>query len=190
MTKFSSSWKKFLLTVSRSHPRVARVRILGVGLLGSVALLRDQVWTSQVLWLACRVDEILTKLEEDDTSAHTSLPQAQWADLSGDNELPVFHAESTRWERWLRESKTPKSRLLDAFCLPARVCLASARIISTRSDPHPETTDVRVFSRGKMKVEKKWKSRKSGTRTSHAMSCIQSFPMSCKIRITLIIHIS
>lgn len=122
-----------------SRPRVARVRILGVGLLGSVALLRDQVSTSQVLWLACRVDEILTKLEEDDTSAHTSLPQAQWADLSGDNELSVFHVvESTRW---LRESKTPKSRLLDAFCLPARVCLTS-RITSMR-DPHSKTTCLR-----------------------------------------------
>lgn len=120
-----------------SRPRVARVRILGVGLLGSVALLRDQVSTSQVLWLACRVDEILTKLEEDDTSAHTSLPQAQWADLSGDN--ACFSRRGI--DAVTKRVEDTESRLLDAFCLPARICLTS-RITSMR-DPHSKTTCLR-----------------------------------------------
>lgn len=61
------------------------------------------------------------------------------------------------------------TRLLDAFCLPARVYPTSARIVS--SDPHSKTTD-RVLA---WKVEKKWIEE----------SNMQSFSTSCKITSSL-----
>lgn len=121
----------------RTEFSVARVRRLGAALLGSLALLRDQVSMSQRLCLACRVDEILTTLWQDTSAIAGVRDQGTMARFKRRQRAASF----PRGNR-VEQPKTPKFHLPAAFCAASSATHAAtpADITCEPTDPYSTAT--------------------------------------------------